>query len=248
MNKFIFKKTILILLIITTIFLIVLSLVENPSINKTTGEKIPAENKEYCYYRENPNESDYSDIAWMKILENKNTVEGEFRNLPAETDSKVGLFTGLIIRSDLKNNTRTADVVWDNFAEGMNNKEQLIFDYGNDFAIVYFGEMQEEGESGVYVFKDKNNLFPQNKMNNMDCLELEEKISVEQYVRENIKNISNTKEVLGGNWYVTKLKIDNKNNTGEVEYEDGHISERASFDYEYDIATKNINVLNFKQF
>lgn len=248
MNKFIFKKIILILLIIITLILIVFSLLKNLSVNKITDSEISIDNKEYCYYKEDFKTSGYRDVAWMKISEDGNTVEGEFRNLPAETDSKVGLFTGLIIKSDLKNNTKTADVVWDTFAEGMNNKEQLIFDYGNDFAIVYFGEMQEEGESGVYVFKDKNNLFPQNKMNNMDCLELEEKISVEQYVRENIKNISNIKEVLGGNWYVTKLKIDNQNNTGEVEYEDGHILDRASFDYEYDIATKNINVLNFKQF
>ncbi len=248
MNKFIFKKIILILLIIIIVILIVFSLLKNFSVNKITDREISVDNKEYCYYKEDFKTSGYSDVAWMKISENGNTVKGEFRNLPAETDSKVGLFTGLIMKSDLQNNIKTADVIWNTFAEGMNNKEQLIFDYGKDSAIVYFGEMQEEGEGGFFVFKNKNNLFPQNKMNSMDCLELEEKISVEQYIRENIKNISNTKEVLGGSWYVAKLKIDNQNNTGEVEYEDGHILEKASFDYEYDIVTKNINVLNFKQF
>lgn len=252
-NNFKFKKIFIIFLFILTLGLIIFSLASDYKKNKQ-GENARIENLntiseeqiKYCYYRKIINENGFSDVAWLRVEEHNMNVKGELRNLPAETDSKIGLFEGQIIEINSSNNIKKANVIWDTLAEGMQNKEELIFDYGEQYAIAYFGEVFDRGD-GVYVFKDKDNLFPQNKMDKIDCLELEEKIAVEKYVRENIKNISTVKEILGGSWYVTKITINNDNNIGEVEYEDGHITEKATFDYRYNPESKIVDIMNFKQ-
>lgn len=54
---------------------------------------------------------------------------------------------------------------------------------------------------------------------------------VSKYIRENISQLSPQKEVLGGKFYVTSLDlIDDK--TGKVEYEDGHIALKATFNFQ----------------
>ena len=70
------------------------------------------------------------------------------------------------------------------------------------------------------------------------CGKNEEKLAVEKYLRENISNISPIKEVLGGKFYITKINW-TENNSGTVEYEDGHILIKATFDYK--ILTNNNN-------
>jgi hypothetical protein len=60
---------------------------------------------------------------------------------------------------------------------------------------------------------------------------LTEKVSVENYLRENISKISPVKAVLGGTWYVVSDTVDLEKNSGTVEYEDGHISETKNFSY-----------------
>lgn len=253
-NKFKFKKIFIIFLFILTLGLIIFSLVSDYNKNKRqenmgieNSKTLGIDQTKYCYYRNIINAKGPSDVAWLRIEENGMNVKGELRNLPAETDSKVGLFEGQIIELNSSNNTKKASVIWDTFAEGMRNKEELIFDYGEQYSIAYFGEVFDRGD-GVYMFKDKNNLSPQNKMDKIECLELEEKIAIEEYVRENIKNIPTTKEVLGGSWYVTKITINNDSNMGEVEYEDGHILEKATFEYDYNPESKIVSITNFKQF
>jgi len=63
------------------------------------------------------------------------------------------------------------------------------------------------------------------------CGKIENEQAVEKYLIENISNISPQKEVLGGKFYITKINW-LENNSGTVEYEDGHIALKASFDYE----------------
>lgn len=60
---------------------------------------------------------------------------------------------------------------------------------------------------------------------------LTEKVSVENYLRENISALSPVPAVLGGTWYVTSSTIDVEKNSGTVEYEDGHIQETRNFSY-----------------
>lgn len=79
----------------------------------------------------------------------------------------------------------------------------------------------------------------------------EEHKVVEKYLRENISNISPTKEVLGGRFYITKINWLGSN-SGTIEYEDGHILLNALFDYkiklqdqnnDYSIEIKNFNII-----
>lgn len=250
--NFIIKRTLLIILIIVTASLIAFSVKEQyERNNKTTSkaekqkEEIVNKDSEYCYYRSNELNSGSSDVSWLRIKESKGQVSGEMRNLPAETDSKVGLFEGNVVGYSEVSMLKKANVIWNAMAEGMENREELEIDYGNDYAIAYFGEVVDRGD-GVYVFKDKKNLYPQDKMMTINCLDLEEKINVEKYVRENIKLLSEKKEVLGGSWYVIKIKIDTQNNKGEVLYEDGHILEKASFKYDYSSNLKLVSITDFK--
>jgi len=81
------------------------------------------------------------------------------------------------------------------------------------------------------------------------CNKIDEKWVVENYLRENISNISPTKEVLGGKFYVNKIDWVG-DNSGIVEYEDGHILLKATFDYEiqtdvnnnYSVIIKNFHI------
>ncbi len=83
----------------------------------------------------------------------------------------------------------------------------------------------------------------------LPCGEIEVKNVVENYLRENISNISTTKEVLGGKFSITKLNWVG-NNSGMIEYEDGHILLKALFDYKIEPSSdvKNYSVIieNFK--
>ena len=58
-----------------------------------------------------------------------------------------------------------------------------------------------------------------------------EQANVENYLRANISKLSPVKAVLGGTWYVTSFTIDLDQNSGKVEYEDGHIQEIKNFSY-----------------
>jgi hypothetical protein len=66
---------------------------------------------------------------------------------------------------------------------------------------------------------------------------------VENYLKENISTISTEKEVLGGKFYITDLKLNN-GSSGVVSYEDGHNAFVA--DFTYDISTEgNITINSF---
>jgi len=72
----------------------------------------------------------------------------------------------------------------------------------------------------------------------------EERWIVENYLKGNISEISPEKEVLGGKFYI--INIDwAENNSGQVEYEDGHISLKADFSYEIDWENKAVNIKDF---
>lgn len=58
------------------------------------------------------------------------------------------------------------------------------------------------------------------------------RVSVENYVEQNISALSPEKAVLGGTFYVTKIEA--SDGTGTVWYEDGHIALVADFEYAVD--------------
>lgn len=73
--------------------------------------------------------------------------------------------------------------------------------------------------------------------------------SIINYVKNNISQISPEKEVLGGKFYLNKINFIG-NNSAVVEYEDGHILLRATFDYNVmcnkESYTYGVNIINFK--
>lgn len=56
--------------------------------------------------------------------------------------------------------------------------------------------------------------------------------TIEEYIRENISNLSPEKEVLGGTFYTTNIEA--HGGAGTVSYEDGHNAFVADFTYTVD--------------
>ncbi len=65
---------------------------------------------------------------------------------------------------------------------------------------------------------------------------------LENYLKNNISQISPEKEVLGGKFYITNL-TEISSDTAEVEYEDGHIALRARFNFK--ISNGEVSITNF---
>lgn len=80
-------------------------------------------------------------------------------------------------------------------------------------------------------------------LNNNEQLSKEEReIIVSDYIRENISELSSEPEVLGGTFIVTKIEFTDEN-SGTIEYEDGHIALVADFKYTF---TKNDLIVTFE--
>lgn len=213
---------------------------ENVVDNNTVDDEI---NKsiEMCYYFSKKTDVGFYDVSWIKIKIEGDKVTGEFKNLPAESDSKVGTFAGTVGPLDQSIMGRHANVWWDSLAEGMEVKEELLIDFGDGSASVGFGEMVDRGD-GVYVYKDKTKLFYPESMSQIDCDSLDEKIAVETYIKDNIATISKEKAVLGGTWYVVSIFVNPQGNTADVTSEDGHIQNKTVFNYNYNKETGDISV------
>lgn len=82
------------------------------------------------------------------------------------------------------------------------------------------------------------------------CSKIEREQAVEKYLEENISALSPQKEVLGGKFYITKTTF-LRNDSGVIEYEDGHILVKATFGYKIITNSDNsytIQIDNFKIF
>jgi len=183
-----------------------------------------------CYQYSEENSRGFFDRAWLKMSILGDKVTGEYQNLPAERDSKVGEFSGTVGKMDPNISGRIADVWWDSFAEGMNVTEQLKIEFGEGSAVAFFGEMVNRGD-GTYLYKDVAKLTPGFQMSQTDCESLDDKILVEEYIRNNVKTIVLEEPVLGGSWYITSVNINPSLKTGIMRYEDGHIQGKANFKY-----------------
>jgi hypothetical protein len=202
------------------------------------------ETRSLCYLYSKKTDRNFYDAAWLRLDLNGEKVTGEFYNLPAEKDTKVGKFSGTVGALDQQKMARTADVWWDSLGEGMKVTEELLIDFGDGSASVGFGEMVDRGD-GVYIYKDKSNITYRTDLNQIACEDLGEKLAVEKYVKDNIKTIATNNAVLGGSWYVLDVNVVPSVKSGEVLYEDGHIQSSASFKYEFDSVTGELVVKNF---
>ena len=217
---------------ILVLVIIFIFLFKNKKINPPALEVVAM-----CYQYSKETSSGFFDKAWLKMTILGDKVTGEYQNLPAEKDSKVGKFNGIV------GNGGIADVWWDSFAEGMNVTEQLKIKFGEGNAVVFFGEMIDRGD-GVYVYKDVTKLTPGFQMSQIDCESLDDRIIVENYIRNNVKTIVPEKPVLGGSWYVISVNINSFTKTGSMVYEDGHIQGEKSFNYVRNGTQVIINLIN----
>jgi len=245
---------ILIIIIISVVFLNIKFQKANTAIHDIKIENIDNENIEdtdteksiaMCFYLSNKTKNGLYDKAWLKLSIINEKITGEFYNIPAEKDSKVGTFEGTVGPVDKMSMSRRANVWWDSFAEGMKIKEELVIDFGEGNSTVGFGEMVDRGD-GVYVYKDKSKLTYIDSMGQIDCLYLDEKISVEKYIKDNIKTIATNKPVLGGSWYLVSIFVNPIGHNGEIVYEDGHIQSKANFSYIYQKNPESISITKFE--
>ncbi len=197
-----------------------------------------------CFYREDKTPHGLYDVSWLKMNLVSDTVTGEFRNIPAEKDSKIGTFEGTVSAVDQRSMSRTADVWWNTLAEGVQTTEQLRIVFGEGNAEVGFGEMIDRGD-GTYIYKDTSKITYGKSMTDVACSHIDDRLLVESYIRENIKTLAPTQPVLGGTWYITGVHIDPTTKSGTMSYEDGHIVGSATFEYVRD--GEQITISNIKK-
>lgn len=242
------KKTLLIgggVLIVVAVIIAAILLNNKKEPVAVTPEPQPTQPIEMCYQYSKKQPSGYSDRALLKMMitgTGGTQVTGEYKNLPAEKDSKVGTFAGTAGPMDPKISARTADVWWNSMAEGMTVTEQLHIVFGEGSAVAKFGEMVDRGD-GTYVYKDTTKLTNSFQMSQVDCESFDDQVITENYLRKNIATIAPKKAVLGGTWYVTSVDINTATKTGTVKYEDGHVEQTSAFGY---IRTGNEVIIAWK--
>jgi len=233
-KSLIYIVTLIVVLIIIFVFFFKNEKIENPIVSEVLA---------MCYQYSKENSNGFVDRAWLKMSILGDKVTGEYQNLPAGTDSKIGKFDGVVGEMNPEISGRIADVWWDSFAEGMNITEQLKIEFGEGSAVAFFGEMVDRGD-GVYLYKDTTKLTLGFQMSQIDCEALEDKIIVEKYIRDNVKTIVPESPVLGGSWYITSVNINPSLKTGTMMYEDGHIQGDKKFSYTIDNNEVKINFID----
>lgn len=113
------------------------------------------------------------DLYNLKFDIKGENVNGELNFLPAEKDSKVGEFKGLISPYGQDSDSRIIAAWWDTMAEGMKNREQLAILLKGDTASVGFGEMKESSD-GSYVYADPSKVTYTLNLKSVDCSTLAE--------------------------------------------------------------------------
>lgn len=229
-------KNILLMILISGIVILIFSAVdksvpEEPVISQEIPEPNVPKGIELCFYKETLAASgEYFDTAWLRMDLQGAKVIGEFRNLPAQTDSNFGKFEGTVGSVVPEMMARIADVWWDSESEGMKTKRELRIIFGEGTARVGFGDLQDRGD-GVYIYTDKENIDTWQELIDVDCADLDDREIVAKYIRENIVSLVPEEPVLGGTFYALGIRLEPRTKTGKMEYEDGHIMGSASFYY-----------------
>ncbi|MFA5936602.1 MAG: hypothetical protein WC822_01850 [Candidatus Paceibacterota bacterium] len=197
-----------------------------------------------CYQYSKTTSRGFVDRAWLQMNILGENVTGEYQNLPAEKDSKIGAFSGTVGPMDPKISGRVADVWWNSLAEGMQTTEQLNIQFGEGSAVVLFGEMTDRGD-GTYIYKDATKLTPGFQMSQTDCESLQEMLVVEKYIRDNLETIVPKEPKMNDAWYyATVLNINSLTKTGTmlITYENGQLQKEINFSYSKNGSEIKINL------
>ncbi len=163
------KYTKLILIILVVVGLTVFALNRKPKPELVIEESQLPNNSgiNFCYIW-NTEAGDSASLKMNLSGTGGSIVTGRFDYMPAQKDKKTGTFTGTAGPVDKYKMARTARVIWNASGEGVTNKEELYFDFGEGNAYPAFGEMVL-GKDGVYVYKNPNNLSYPIPMQDTEC-------------------------------------------------------------------------------
>jgi hypothetical protein len=196
--------------------------VVNTPVEKNTKSKIDVEQGEFCFAKFGiPNNNGYYDRYTLRLILSGEQATGELNLLPVEKDLKTGEIKGTVGIFDKVTMTRVAILEWFTFTGGTDTEKVTIV----------FGENMASIKQGTSTLS----------LTGLPCLDLIERTNVENYLNDNISELSPVKAVLGGNWYVLYATINLEKNSGTVVYEDGHIQEKRNFLY---TTNKNGEVLS----
>jgi hypothetical protein len=156
------KNSKYILLVVAVVLVVLLGLQKTKSV--ATPETIAGEpSKPFCYIWN----TEAGDSASLKFTVSAavDSATGTFAFLPAEKDSKVGDFSGIV-----SNQTDGATIhgIWNTTAEGVTNKEEIFIKVGNSTAAVGFGEMKLR-DDGVYVYAHPESISYSPTLQQTDC-------------------------------------------------------------------------------
>ena len=128
-----------------------------------------------CFKSQKPEGAEIYDTSWVLMDITGEKINGEFQYLPAEKDSRVGEFQGIVGPVDPNTMSRVADVWWDSSGEGVEATEQLRIIFGEGLLQVGFGEMEKIDE-GVYAYKDIEKLYYSIELFDINCEDLVDQI------------------------------------------------------------------------
>lgn len=127
-------------------------------------ENTPTKPVKQCYIWN----TEAGDKATLLLTTIDTRVEGSFSFVPAEKDSKRGVFTGTLSAVAGNSGTRTIYGWWNVLAEGMNAKEEINIVLMDGTAAVGFGEMKET-DTNTYVYADMTKLSYQPVLQETSC-------------------------------------------------------------------------------
>ena len=111
--------------------------------------------------------------------------------------------------------------------------------------IIIFSESEKTKKEVYETLNPERELIIQERAMNEKRIKAERQENVLKYIEKNISEISETKEVLGGSFYLTSADFVS-NNFLIIGYEDGHIDLKAEVEFEYQ-DKDNIEIKNFRE-
>ncbi len=114
------------------------------------AQQVPAAPENRCYEWSTP----AGDRATLHLtIDEVTDLTGSFNWLPAEKDSKTGIFEGVRAEETAEDGLSTAELWWHTKAEGTTATEQLFVRFNDTKAEAGFGEMKDRGD-GTFVYAD----------------------------------------------------------------------------------------------
>ena len=167
------KKKIILYLILVCVVIggVFLWIEKNKNQKENDGNNngvVVKETASFCYYYFNKTDHGLYDQALLRLNINGENVSGEFDNYPAGKDSKVGTFEGTVGPLNQETTGRTASLWWNSLTRGRQVKEELNIEFGDSNASALYGEMIDRGD-GVYVYKDKTQMFFGPSLSQISC-------------------------------------------------------------------------------